>query len=153
MIGKKITYKITDKINETVSYFYENETAEFHKNTHKNHGTVQENIDDTCRCISDDEVMYEIRVGDNLAAFFTKFTHGEIKVLNSFHIAKEYRVRWFIKSFWKIVDNEFNGKYYAGLYSKNLDAILHLIRNGFEQVNEVWENEKKFIILSKISNN
>jgi hypothetical protein len=55
--------------------------------------------------------------------------------------------------FWDCVNEKLGKCYYAGLCEKNIGAITHLLRNGFEKVNEVFDNGKKFVILTKICNN
>jgi len=149
MNGRMTSCFETDKIRQTIEELYIEESDEWHKNIHKNGGTVQENIDDSFGCISIDEVVYRIEVDGVLAAFFSKFTNGKLIVLNAFHVRKEFRNRIGLKMFWECVDKHLGSYYYAGLCTKNLPAILHLIRNGFQQINEITDNGKKFVILRK----
>lgn len=148
--GFRITCNETKEINETVAYFYQREDEYFHSKVHKNGGTVEENIKDTLSCISEDEIVYQVKVGSELSAFFTKFQAGGNIVLNSFHVLPKYRNKWFLRAFWMMVNKKLGNTYYTALCDKNKPAILHLLRNGFEKVNDICHNGKKFLILSKI---
>jgi hypothetical protein len=143
----------TNHIEKIVRELYSEESLEWHNDVHKNGGTVQENIDDTLRCISTDEIVYRIDVDNELAAFFTRFTDGKSIVLNSFHIRKKYRVKWFLSLFWNFIDQYLGNDYYSGLCTKNTPAIKHLLSNGFEIINEITENNKKYVILRRFFNN
>jgi len=153
MDGRKIICKQVKNVRDIVQELYSEESPDWHKNVHKNGGTVQENIDDTLRCISHDEIVYKIKVDDELAAFFTRFTDGTSIVLNSFHIRKKYRVKWFLSLFWNFIDANLGNDYYAGLCTKNTPAIKHLLSNGFEIINEITDNQKKYVILRRFFNN
>jgi len=143
----------TNDIEKIVRELYAEESLEWHKNVHKNGGELQENINDTLRCISHDEVVYRIDVDEKLAAFFTRFTDGEYIILNSFHIRKEFRVKWFLSLFWNFIDQYLGNDYFAGLCTKNTPAINHLLSNGFEIINQIADNGKDYVILRRFFNN
>jgi hypothetical protein len=153
MNGVKITCKQAKNPRDIVQELYLEENADWHKNVHKNGGTVQKNIIDTLRCISIDEIVYRIDVDDELAAFFTRFTDGKSIVLNSFHIRKNYRKKWFLSLFWNFIDEYLGNDYYSGLCTKNTPAIKHLLSNGFEIINEITDNDKNYVILHRFFNN
>lgn len=153
MRGQMISCFKSDEIKNIVEELYLEESVEWHKDVHKNGGTVQENINDTLGCISDDEIVYRIDVDGELAAFFTRFTDGKSIVLNSFHIRSKYREKWFLSLFWNFIDEHLGNDYYSGLCTKNTPAIRHLLSNGFEVINEIENNNKKFLILRRFFNN
>jgi len=149
MSGREITYRETNDLRSTIEYFYYLEDETFHKEVHKKGGSIEENIKDTINSIAEKEQVFEIYVGDELAAFFTKFVHKNGVIMNSFHILKKYRGRYFIKRFWDIVRDELGELYYTSICVKNLPAIAHLIKNGFVKINEVLSEGNKFVVLEK----
>jgi len=146
----RLAISICENKRELIRHFYELESKRWHETVHENGGTVQENIDDSLRSISEDSVMYEVVCGHETAAMFNKTEdeRGNL-VMECFHVAKEFRTKEFFKEFWKAVKQVFEYNFMAGLYEQNKDAVNHFIKNGFEEIGETVHRNKK-IILFKI---
>jgi hypothetical protein len=130
-----------------VEFFYEKENADFHLNTHKNGGTVQENVNSTVGTISENSEMYEVDCNGELAAFFVKYEDVNGFALEGFHVGKEFRTSDFLHEFWKVVKVKMQHSFYTGIYERNDVALKHLVKQGFELVGTTLDKEQKVFIL------
>ena len=135
------------KREDLIFYFYKEESVKWHLEVHKNGGTKEENLKDTCNSIEDGSEIYTIYDGETLCAFFVKYETEGKQVLNGFHVLKEYRSKHFLTEFWQIVKSKFEGSIYTGLYCKNEPAIKSLMKAGFVMNNLVLHSNKVFLIL------
>lgn len=149
-IGNKITFFEAKNREQVVGYFYRKESPEWHRGTHKNKGTCEENIQSTLETVAPDK-MYVVYVGIELAAFFTKFDAEDKKVLDGWHIAEKFRNKDFLPKFWELVKEVFEGDILAGLYEQNQTAIEHLYRQGFTMQNKIETKEGNLVILSQLN--
>lgn len=146
--GKEITWsEVVDK-RGVVTYFYLGESSEWHREIHKRKGTAEQNIQDTLDSISECSVMYEVKVGHKLAAFFVKYEDeiGNL-CLEGFHVGKRFRKAWFLSQFWGAVKGVFCKEFVTGICQSNELAIKHLLRQGFVIVNKKVHNDNIFFIL------
>lgn len=144
--GLEISCSETSRKREVVTFFYKKEDQLFHS-IHKRNGTVEENIQDSLDSISEDSVMYEVKVENEPAAFFVKYKdkYGRL-ALEGFHIGKEFRKGWFIEYFWKLVREKMEQSFLVGIYEKNERAINHLLKQSFKIVNRTEHDNKLFFI-------
>lgn len=148
VIGKEITwFEAVDK-RAVVTYFYLNEDSKFHHEVHKRKGTAEDNIQDTLDSISENSVMYEVKVGHKLAAFFVRYEDemGNL-CLEGFHVGKRFRKAWFLNQFWVTVKRIFCKEFVTGICQSNEQAIRHLLKQGFVIINKKVHNDNIFFIL------
>lgn len=148
-ISDQIYCHETTKFEEIVRYFYERESLDWNRGIHKRAGTVEENIQDMVTTISPDSIMYEVRAGGELAAFFVKAISEGQYVLEGFHVAIEFRKGWFLNWFWNKIDEVMGGSYLIGLCERNTVAIQHLLKQGFMCLGEKHYEGNLFLIFKK----
>lgn len=141
-----IIYNLASDWKAVIEHFYRQEDEQWHTGVHENGGTADENIIDSLSSISSDAVMYQVFCNNELAAAFTKVIVADGLVMEFFHVAKKFRTREFFIEFWDVVNNVFGCQFYAGLFSQNVAAIKHLIKNGFDINSETVYKDKKVII-------
>jgi len=146
--GREITCFQTNFREKIITYFYTQEDEDWHKNVHKNGGSKKENIANTLSDMDRNVDFYVVLDGSKFAGFFGKFEQDEYKLLQGFHVGKEYRNTDFMAIFWRFIKMAIKGEFHCGLSSKNTKAINHLLKQGFEIVNEVCENEINYVILT-----
>ena len=146
--GKEITCFQTNFREKIVTYFYTQEDEDWHRNVHKKGGTKKENIENTLSDIDNNVDFYVVLDGAKFAGFFGKFEQDEYKILQGFHVGKEYRNKDFLAIFLRLVKMAIKGDIHCGICDKNKAAISHLEKQGFERVNEVCENEINYVILT-----
>jgi hypothetical protein len=129
-----------------IAYFYDSEDENFFRDIHKKGGTKDECIEDTLSSMEDDFV-YGVFLGDELAAFFSKYENESGQVLNAFHVFKEFRNSIFLRQFWDTVKSKFEKNIYCSLCVKNKPAIRSLAMAGFEFVKEMKHENNMFLIL------
>lgn len=132
---------------DLVYHFYKDESVKWHSGVHKNGGTKEENLKDTCNSIEDGSIIYTVYDVEKLVAFFVKYETDGKQVLNGFHVLKEYRNKEFLTEFWDIVKLHMQGTIYTGIYCKNEPAIKSLMKAGFVMNNLVLHGNKVFLIL------
>lgn len=149
-MASRLAVNICENKRQLIETFYNCEIDIWHKTVHENGGAVQENIDDTCRSISEDSIVYEVDCNRETAAMFTKCEDdaGNL-VLEAFHVAKEFRTKEFLSEFWKEVKRIFERDFLVGLYEQNKEAVDHLIKQGFEVISK-GEYRNKTILIFKI---
>lgn len=150
--GMQIGWNKTEDREKIVRAFYEEEDEFWHSKVHENGGDLEENILDTLKEISESSVMYEIKINDELAAFFVKFVdeynNGAIE---AFHVKKIFRTPDFLKEFWAIVKSNFENDFWIGLHEMNVAAIKHFERQGFDLV-KIENYRGHRIFLYKVKN-
>lgn len=145
--GSLIISIFNDEKDQLIKYFYERESEQWHSLIHKNAGTLEENIQDTCNSIDEGSQIYVVHDKEKLVAFFSRFILNGEEALNGFHILKEYRNREFLIEFWGLVKSKFERSIYTGIYCKNEPAIKTLVKAGFVMNKLVLHDNKIFLIL------
>lgn len=144
--GKMISCFKTTNYEHLIEKLYSNETDDWHKKVHKNKGTLESNIKSTIATINDNYDVYVVSVDDEQVAFFAIYKN-EIPILDGFHIAKEFRDKWFFEIFWQFIKDKFFGLIYTSLYSQNNDAIKHLKKQGFKELKTTIHLGRKIVTL------
>lgn len=129
--GSRIFCSRNYEIRDIISYFYAQESSEWHRSVHENGGTCEENISDTIKSTDRDSVFYVVDSENVHAAYFFTNDKWGMPVLDGFFIGVDFRKKLFFDSFWKIVKNYFKETFYAGIYMRNEQAINHMLRHGF----------------------
>ncbi len=145
--GDGITCRETQECERIVKWMYAHESENWHREVHKRGGTMQENVFSTLESMSAESRMFEVLFDGELAAFFVCYENEEGKrFLEGFHVAKRFRQADFLQIFWQLVRERMGGEFFTGIYCKNQEAIKHLVKQGFEWVNEGETKEGKFYI-------
>ncbi len=131
---------------KTIEYFYRQENEEWHRNIHKNRGTIDENIQSTLDTIAPDSRMYEVFEDGELAAFFVKYKDARIEVIEGFHVAKRFRNSEFLSRFWNAVKTHFEGDIFIGLAEQNQAVIKHCQRQGFK-ITETFDSKGNLFVI------
>lgn len=144
-----IRYEIAKSAKETIEYFYERESDQWHEEVHKRGGSCKENVYDMLHTISDGAIVYEVWVGEELAAFFTYFAaeNGQ-KFMEAFHVLKKFRRSWFLEDFWRLVRRVYSEPISIGVPEQNKAAIEHLQRQGFEYKRTIKDKHTSFFLLT-----
>jgi hypothetical protein len=148
--GSKISCIETRDREGLIRYFYEEEDDRWHSKVHENEGTCQENILDSLKTITRESSVFRVEFDGEIAGFFTKFKdeYGN-QALEAFHIKKSFRRGWFFEQFWDVVRKAFGGEFWIGVYEKNIEAVSHIQRQGFEfEKTAVHRNNRIFIFKS-----
>lgn len=136
---KMFCYESEDK-KKVVAELYQQESEEWHRKIHKNEGTCSENVESTVETINDDYSFFVVEKDNELVGFFAKFNGAELPILDGFHIAKKFRQKETLIEFWDLVKGIFGETIYCGLLSKNIPAIKHLEKQGFQKFSETDGN-------------
>lgn len=146
--GKEIYCFQTKYKEKIISYFYEKEDEFWHKNIHKNGGTKEENIKNTLSDIDDNVEFYVVLDKGRFAAFFGKFEQDGYKLLQGFHVGKEYRNKDFMQVYWRCIKMAFRNVINCGICDKNIYAINHLLKQGFEIKGKTKSDGLNILILT-----
>lgn len=145
--GNRIICREVENRYEVVKYFYLQQDLDWHKNTHKRGGTIEENIKETLATIIPDK-FYSVYYDGELAAFFSKFENEDGQALDAFHIGIKFRSKDFIIAYWEVVKKQFKGNFATGVLEKNVAAWQHLLKQNLVIQNKIEMNGEKILILA-----
>lgn len=143
-----INYSRSRNLKETIEYFYEQESEEWHETVHKRGGSCKENIYNMLDTISEGAIVYEVLVGEERAGFFTYYEaeNGDA-FMEAFHVLRRYRRPWFFEAYWKMIKEIYDQPILIGIPEQNKEAILHLQRQGFEYQRIVSDDKRNYFLL------
>jgi len=132
MIPKQISYNQLRKAIE-VSFNNDNFIFDFYDPNTKVEN-IEEIVNDVLKKINTYEIPFYFGVYDK-EKLIGYFVYKENQLI-SFALAKEYRVRKYLREFFKIIKNQIKGHFMCLLWKKNIRASKYLLKNKMEIINE-----------------
>ena len=132
MINKEITYNQLKKAIE-VSFNNDNDIFDFYDPNTKVEN-LKEIVDDILKKINTYEKPFYFGVYDK-EKLIGYFVYKESQLI-SFALTKEYRIRKYLREFFRVIKSTIKGHFMVLLWAKNIRAIKYLIKNKMEIIKE-----------------